>query len=467
MKTINVGILGTMQHNFTGDKSGNYKRAVDKMTEQSKKLGFSLYVYDQLIVDNADVERFKKASAEEKLDILFIAFACFASGEIMTSLLDAAPHIGLWALTEPNSDGVLGYNSFCGMNMYTSNLMHYYRKAAPPHKWFFGLEKRFERRLEITVSALQTIKNMQGARVGIVGDVVPGFNDLYYDERTIRENLGIEIVRNIEVADIIEASESYSESDIEEELKIVSASYCRINSDISVQMEKNARFFKAITDMATIKNLEAIAVACWPKIQNQYNMLACSTLGKLNEQGLPTACEGDLVGAVSMLMLKYAAQRNTMLMDLVAFDEKDDSVQMWHCGPASPEFANDDGCCLDCFYENMGGTVSRRNGVHDMTFRAGEATIMRMTEDCTKMFVSTGVFDSEKTTYFGSGGWLNQLTLADEPINAVDFIETIMSAGIPHHYPIVYGDMSDVMLEIASWLNLKTQQKIAYKDYRI
>ena len=49
-----------------------------------------------------------------------------------------------------------------------------------------------------------------------------------------------------------------------------------------------------------------------------------------------------------MLALKYITDDVTMLMDMTKFDESDDSVLMWHCGPAAARFGKT--YCLGCNY---------------------------------------------------------------------------------------------------------------------
>ncbi len=464
MKKLRIGIVGIVQNNFTGNKQKNFDRGIEKINQMSKKLDFDIWAYDKLIVTNDDALVFKNEAKDKEIDLLILMFASFGSGEIMTFLLNSAPYLGLWALDEPNKDGVLAFNSFCGVNMYAANLKHYYRTVAPLHKWFYGVSEMFEKRLQVTVCALRAIKNMKGAKVGLIGGIVPGFNDLYFDERLIREKLGIEISRNNEMDDIISLANSYKDSDLKNEIDIVTNGYNSINEKVLNDIEKNARFYKAFMEWSNKREFEAVAIACWPKLQDKCDMLACSTIAKLNENGLPAACEGDLIGAVSMLILKYATLSTTMLMDLVAFDTNDESVQMWHCGPAANCFANEEGSCLDCFYEQQGETLNRRNGMHNMTFAASEATVMRITDECEKMFLANGKFNPNKPTYFGSGGWISNIEIAGEKTNSLDFVETVLTNGIPHHFPIVFGDVTDVMLEIGAWLNIKTEEIVTYKD---
>ena len=49
--------------------------------------------------------------------------------------------------------------------------------------------------------------------------------------------------------------------------------------------------------------------------------MPCSTISRLNDEGLLTACEGDIYGTVTMLMANYLSGRPAMFADFIAIDE--------------------------------------------------------------------------------------------------------------------------------------------------
>ena len=92
------------------------------------------------------------------------------------------------------------------------------------------------------------------------------------------------------------------------------------------KMEINARYALAYEAFARERGYDALAVSCWPKFQDDSMYSICAVVGELNDRGIVTSCEGDLVSAVSMLFLKYIADDITMLMDMSAVDIRDDTV---------------------------------------------------------------------------------------------------------------------------------------------
>ncbi len=64
---------------------------------------------------------------------------------------------------------------------------------------------------------------------------------------------------------------------------------------------KLARLEVALKRLADEKQMDAMAVNCWPQVQERYSISVCSVLGRLTDQGYPCACEVDVYGAASLL----------------------------------------------------------------------------------------------------------------------------------------------------------------------
>jgi L-fucose isomerase-like protein len=189
----------------------------------------------------------------------------------------------------------------------------------------------------------------------------------------------------------------------------------------------------------------------------------------LNDKGVSASCEGDVFGAISMLMLSEISGQPSMLMDMTNFDEKDNTVLMWHCGPAAACYAKD-GYQLGVNYNGKAHTeqypLNSCGVTRDMVFKPGDVTIGRIAGECDQLLVAGGSFiDEEKPSYFGSRGWLGKISLTCQPISALDMINTVLAYGLSHHYPIVTGEYQAVLIEIAAWLKMIPIEKCVYKPW--
>ena len=110
--------------------------------------------------------------------------------------------------------------------------------------------------------------------------------------------------------------------------------------------------------------------------------------------------------------MKYIAGDNTALMDLSAFDDTDETVLMWHCGPASSRFGKK--YQLGANYTGMphvkGEPPVGCGVVRDMVFDEMPVTVFRLTGECDKYMLMSGRFiGSEKKSFTGSRGWLGDV----------------------------------------------------------
>lgn len=471
MKKLKVALISLYQHSFDGDKQKSHLRAVNGMRRLAEKFDFAFYAYPKMIVEKQEAVAARKVIEEQGADLLLIHTASYAAGETFIHLAKTRVFLGLWAMTEPRPEvftGQVPLNSFCGINMFAGILTNYLKEYHIPYKWFFGEteDEAFQKRFLVTVRALTAIFNLRASRVGLIGGIAPGFNDLYFDERLAEKRLGVDIQRNYEFDDIKRLADSYFREDITEALVTVQSGFCTegIRCD---SLETNARYYKAHIEFAEKEGLDAFAMSCWPKMQDIGLGLSCAILGKINQYGIPAACEGDLPGAVSMLLLSYLSKQPTTLLDFIAFDEADDTVLLWHCGPSAECFCEQSQRKLEYHYHHVPDSPYREMGlVGSICFDSGPASIFRFAGEWDQAFVAAGAFTGiDKDGYKGCRGWYGNLSLADAPISALDLTNTVMVKGFPHHYPLVRGDFTEELMEISAWLSLDVMEKIPYKNY--
>ena len=470
MRNLKVALVSMFQHSFDGNKLQSFKKAADGLLGISGAMNFECFIYPEAIVEPREAEKARKAAESWGADLLLLHTASYAAGETFLQLTKTNAFIGLWAMAEPQPEDTrqVPLNSLCGINMFAGILTHYLKEYDIPYKWFYGdaEDVSFQRRFSVTVRALTAIVNLRGSRVGLIGGIAPGFNDLYFDERLAERRLGVNIRRNYEFIDIKMLADSYSQSDIQKEIALMQDGFCAdgVRCD---SLENTARYYKAHMEFVKNEALDAFAMSCWPKMQQLGKGLSCTILGKINQYGVPAACEGDLPAAVSMLLLRYLTQQPTMLMDYIAFDEQDDTVLLWHCGPAAECYCKNSQRKLEYHYHQSPENQYKEVGlVSTMCFDTQPASIFRFTGEWDEAFVASGVFTGQdKDNYKGCRGWYGSMTLGDAPISALDMTNTIMVKGFQHHYPIAPGNLTEELMEICAWLSLDVMEKVPYKNY--
>ena len=491
MVRFKVALVGASQLSFPGDKVTAYGKSAEGMKKLAKEWDFDLFIYEKQVITEADALACRDVLEAEKVDFIMLQCTSFAAGLVVSTLARTkGARLGLWAIPEMRGSGVVSYNSLCGINMYSAIVAHYLKEYNIATKWFYGdVENRqFLRRFQITVRALRAIKRMQHSNVALVGGIAPGFNDLYDDERKLLKLFdGIRINRLHEYAEIKNIAHSLPQDAVDAKVAQLKAEAHAINSAVDRQinevdptrevrkmslLEVNARYALAYDRFIRKYGYDAVAVSCWPKFQDDYLFSVCSVVGEINDKGTVCGCEGDLTSTISMLLLSYIADDITMLMDLSAYDTNDDSIMLWHCGPAAKRFCENKGYSYSLNYsgkDHEGRDLDHAVGtgvVRDMVFDEGKVTIARLTGESDRMFLASGTMqDGSKASYCGSRGWLGKLQLNRRDISAEDFFNTIMVHGFQHHFPVVKGDYTEEVMEVMAWLGLAPVEAVPYENY--
>ena len=470
MEKLKVFLVCMRADNFDGGLQKNFAEAVSALKTRAGELDYSFSHYPELVLTPDDAQKACRMIRETAPDFLMVQMTAFPSGEAFIRLAKTCARIGLWGLPEASYEGsnfVNSNNSFCGMNMAGGIITHYLKDLGIDYKWFFGhpSDVRFRRRFELTVRALDAVKKTASSRVALVGGIAPGFNDLYYDERTALTHLGVEIQRGHEFSEIQKRAHAYKDGEVERLASCYACQHCA--EDVGArELAMSARYFKAYQDFAAENGYDALAVSCWPQIKE--DALACSIIGKLNEAGVPASCEGDVPGAISMMMLRYITGQPATLMDLCGVDEQDETALMWHCGPSPECYADDRGATTTHSRQlNLAGGVDSFALIHDLVFKPQPVTFMRITGEWDTLFLLDGrVIDKPKASPDGSRGWIGSLRLNRRPVKTRDLVNTILTNGFQHHYPMMAGDVTEVCLELASWLGLGLLPVVEYEDYK-
>lgn len=461
MGKLNVGFVGCYDTDFNvGFALKGLKRSIETLEKLGKEKDFNFYPVREGVFNRDGAVKAKKELEDKKVDFVLIQNSSFAPGEIILPLAAMNARLGLWAVSEPTEEGPLPLNSFCGMNLYGSIIGYYLKDYNIKFKWFFGYpkDKLFLDRFTLTLKVLSGLKSLSQSRLALIGGIASGFYDLYFDERSLRSKFGIAVF-NHGLDEVLQKVKEYKESRVAQILGEIKNEGMNKNVELKY-LQKGARVYLALEEIAKENDYQALAISCWPKFQSEYQFDVCSTLGRLNQNHIVASCEGDVVSALSMLLLNYLNHQQSTLMDLVKFDTSDNSLLMWHCGPTAQCWANKERVKYSTHYIDKFGVIN------DMVFQPQPLTIMRTTQEGREMLLVKGdILASNKKSYDGSRGWVGNLKQKGKRISALDFINTILIHRFPHHFPIASGELVNELLEVCNWLDIEPLKVIPYHNY--
>ena len=288
------------------------------------------------------------------------------------------------------------------------------------------------------------------------------------DNDKIKQNIGT-IIDEATILELVDKAKNFKQSIIDEEIKKIKNAATDITVSDDDSFNKVTRVYFALKQMREENNWDSLAVQCWSQFQELYGIAPCMAYGWMgSEDGIAVSCEGDVQGAISMLLLNYISntEKSSTLLDLATFDRKADAVLMWHCGVSPRHFANEDGIkWVD--HSTLGRKTEKKYGIAgDQVFKAQSSTTTYLGNNAERLLVlNSEIFNHTNKGYDGTRGWFKETKLNRLNISAENLINTLNMIGHEHHYAVGQGDHSKELLEFAAWNDLKLIDEIPLVDY--
>ncbi len=135
------------------------------------------------------------------------------------------------------------------------------------------------------------------------------------------------------------------------------AAYGRIPAHIKREnIVKQAKWTIAVNRWIEENDCDASAIQCWRSLQDNFGCATCVTMSMMGEKLMPSACEVDVMGAISMYALTLAADAPSAILDWNNnYGREVDKCVCTHCGNYPEEF----------HWRNAGDRRTRRAGNRD------------------------------------------------------------------------------------------------------
>lgn len=466
---LKVAYLGVHLSSYYAHEHGVFGRSRRGLEALSQELDFELLAPIKPLVTAEDARRARKELEAAGADFVLLQNSSFAMGDVVTQFAGAGFRLGLWAVEEPTHDGPVLLNNFVSLNLNAGVLRHYFRHQPQPYKWFFGFADHpwFTPRLRVTVAALKALKRLRQARVALVGGIAPTFYNFIHDPRKLAARLGTEVVE-LELDEVFRRMPT----DLAQLREVMDAMARHAGGRVEVSptdFEATAAVYLALRELAREGNFSALAVSDWPRFQSELGIHPGMAFSWLDEvDGIPVASEGDVLGAVTMLMLRAVSGAGAMLLDFTDVDLEAEAILAWHCGGSPLDMADAAGVTWKN-HSTLGRKVEGavpRGAVADFKFRPGAVTLARVGGDTELLFLlEAEAFAGRSAGFEGSRGWLRGFRLNHQPASLADLVNTIMALGIEHHFGLAAGHHADALSEVAAWSGMKPLEPIPYRDH--
>lgn len=419
-------------------------------TRQARKqlfeAGFTLVEPEQPITDLQAAQQ--AAGVIGDVDLLVIYQATFADSTMVVALTESsdAP-IFLWSVPEPWTGERLRLNSFCGMNLAAHalklrNRRYYYAYGAPQDPKVIG-------KIRSLAAAGSLRRSLRSARFGVVGEHPTGMDSCHLDEGRLGSIFGVEIV-HVELDEVFARARNASDVVVAETRTRLDGKLDNLSTLSQKPLNGTLRVYNALKDIAAEKELDGLAVRCWPEFFTELGCAACGAMSMLSDgMGLqapiPCSCEADINGTLTQMILQWVSGSPAFGTDIVGVDTQKDLVALWHCGLAPLAMADPE-------VQAQGGNHSNRDVplVMDFPLKPGVVTLARISQATgeLRLVLARGEMLKAPKPFSGTAGTLRLDCPADR------FLHLLMQEGLEHHISLTYGDYSSELKAFADLLDL-------------
>lgn len=337
-------------------------------------------------------------------------------------------------------------DAFCGKLSLCNNLWQYGIRYSLTSRHTCAIDSpEFQTDVERFVRICDVVKTMRTARIAQIGARVMPFRTVRYSEKLLQEQgITIETEDFSEILADIERLTSEQQK-IEEKVNEI-RSYGQISPEIEDEkVVKQAKLCIALENWMQDHHCDASAIQCWNTPEANYGCATCLAMSMMGQKGMPSACETDIMGAVSMLALLKASGVAPIYQDWNNnYKAEPNKCINVHCSnyPACvftqpPEIAN-----LDILATTLGADVSF--GALKGRVRPSKMTFLKVSTDDRngriRCYLGEGWFTDDELPTFGGVA-----VCKVENLNGL--MHYLTRNGYEHHVALVQASCADILEE--------------------
>ena len=414
-----------------------------------------------LLFDRAAAEQaVAEIAAAGPIDLLLILQVTFTDATMTVKLArEATVPLAVWALPEPRIGGRLRLNAYCGLNL----AAHALGRADVPHGSLYadpdapgiGESLRALARAHAIpastakptaaadaaadAAAARVLGALADSKITVVGRHPDGFDTCEYDPALLARLTGMR-VDQVELPDLFARARATDPARVAAVRERVEAQVAGVTEVDAEQLDRSFRVFCALEDVQRDTGAKGLAVRCWPEMFTEYGCAACGPMAMMNQKKVPSACEADVNGSMTQLILQELAGEPAWMADLVDITAADDTAVLWHCGLAplsmcDPEFKP----------EATIHTNRRMPLLHQFPIKPGRITLARLSRsrNALKLVIGGAEVLRAPMAFTGCSGTVR----FDRPAGEVS--QRILDEALEHHFALAYGDHREALRALA------------------
>jgi len=408
--------------------------------EKLRSRGVIAIIDDQACTDPIAAARRGQQMLEERLDGVIVWLGTWIEASTAIAAIREFEHLpfAIWGFSMFEQEG---RRESTGSFVAASVLKGALERMEYPFKVILGFPEE-EEPLCSSVAfahAAHAYQQLKRTRLGLVGYASMSMYPGTFDHVLMRRVIGPEVV-HFDTFSLVQLAEGIGRGELD-----ALAADLGNGAQVEVgpeRLAKSARLYGALMKLADRHALNALNVKCQYELSQEYGMTPCVPLSKLADQGIVTACEGDVMLSATMCMLAHLCGETVTYGDILELEG--DTMLLSPCGFAPPSLHHEGEpvAIRELGHPGFDGIIC------SFTLERGPVTFARLVEgrgDYRLVYgTGTGVDTQLRQGRFPA---LN-VRLDGSPER---LLETIAS----QHYALAYGDLSEGIEDLCNILEIE------------
>jgi len=342
-------------------------------------------------------------------------------------------------------------DAFCGKISACNNLRQYgFPFTLTDLHTVHPLTPAFRADLQRFLGVCRVVNGLRRARLGAIGARPGAFNTVRYSEKLLQA-YGMS-VQTLDLSEVLGWVARLPDDDARVNQKLADIkAYADYGSVPPPSLVKMARLGVVIEQWMDQNDLVASAIQCWTSLQRNFGVNVCTLMSIMSERLLPSACEVDITGVVSMYALQLASNSPSALVDWNNnYGADPNKCVLFHCGNWAKSFIPDAAIKTAPI---LGTTLGEENTYGAMAGRTppGPVTFGRVSTDdahgVIRTYVGEGYFTDDPLATFGTRAVVEVPRLQA-------LLKHVCKNGFEHHVAMNGSHTADVVAEaFATYFN--------------
>ena len=420
------------------------KDAVDRLVDR----GVDVVMGTSPIADPIQAKDAAIAMSKEGIDGVILFLGTWTEGPICMPIVKQLEHLplALWAFGIWDSRTMETTGSLVFFGVMNGTL----RRMGIRASTIIGLsddDEAFSKAVSFAkcASIKSQLKEMRIGRIG-AGFAI-GMYSGSFDHVLLRSRIGPEVIC-IDSIDLINGTLDIPPSDCQQVLDRI-GQIAHVCADVDENMLiKASKLYLSAKALISKHHLDVVNMKCQYELSQGYGCVACLPISLLADDGIVSACEGDIPTTLSMAILSRLSGQQVFYGDVDLLDKSKKRIIISTCGFLPYGIPNKDEPIRiqEIAHSGFSGPIN------SCRLPAGRITYARLHEKCGSYAVVAG-----------TGTAVEVRTLRQERFPTIEieidgnvdkFVETLTS----QHYPVIYGDYMAELEDLCMMLGIEFQR---------